>query len=275
MSTLFLAFALACAPTPVQTQPEAETAAPAPPSPTWPSPGTELHPPQFQIPADFAKKRIVVDAGHGAGINKNRGTTTVFCEKEEAFTLRVAEAIAPRLEATGAFEVRMSRQGDERTEYADRVRAAENWPADAFISIHADARRGNYDWSPEPGKSCPREDFATGFAVLWSDEGDPLLVERRREIATSIADNMAITGFGVYDGFDYVGLYDPTHPGVFVDRHVPKQRIMTLRRFKRVPSIIVETHQAWNLDEAQRWAEPSTLNAFADALAVALVGALK
>jgi N-acetylmuramoyl-L-alanine amidase len=84
---------------------------------------------------------------------------------------------------------------------------------------------------------------------------------------------MAATGFGAYDGFDYVGLYEPTdaHPGLFVDRHEPTQRIRMLRRLKRVPSVIVETHQAWNLDEAERWSEPATLNAFA----VALIQALK
>ncbi|MET0402683.1 MAG: N-acetylmuramoyl-L-alanine amidase, partial [Cystobacter sp.] len=74
---------------------------------------------------------------------------------------------------------------------------------------------------------------------------------------------------------DYVGLYaaDPDQPGAFVSRHQPGQRIFVLRE-PTMPSIIIETHHAWDFEEAARWREERTLEAFAAAVAQGLVDAL-
>ena len=66
---------------------------------------------------------------------------------------------------------------------------------------------------------------------------------------------------------------DPT-PGVFVDRHAAAQRIFVLRR-PSMPSVILETHNALEPREAERWSELATIDAAADALAGALVDALR
>lgn len=59
-------------------------------------------------------------------------------------------------------------------------------------------------------------------------------------------------------------------PGVFVERHKPNKRIMMLRR-PGVPSVIIETHHAWDTREAARWEEPRTRQVFATAVHAALV----
>jgi hypothetical protein len=84
-------------------------------------------------------------------------------------------------------------------------------------------------------------------------------------------DRMALAGLGTYDGRDYPGLYldDPEQPGAFIDR-----RFLYVLRKPAVPSVIVETHHFLDLEEAARWAEPRTLEAFAAAVAGALVEAL-
>jgi N-acetylmuramoyl-L-alanine amidase len=46
-----------------------------------------------------------------------------------------------------------------------------------------------------------------------------------------------------------------------------------LRR-PRVPSVIIETHHALDFEEAERWKEPRTLEAFAAAVAQGLVDGL-
>ena len=82
---------------------------------------------------------------------------------------------------------------------------------------------------------------------------------------------MAEAGFLAYGGGEYAGLYAPAEgtPGLFVDRHAPDQRIFILRR-AAMPSILVETHNALDPREADRWTDPETLDAFAAAVAAAL-----
>ena len=239
--------------------------------PTWPAPGA-LHAPPVIFPDDFGQPSVVVDPGHGAP--GNIGNTSVYCEHEEDFTLRVATVVEKDLTATGHFDVRATRSGEQRPVYADRVTEADR--ADAFVSLHADSRNGYELWSPTPGASCPRFDGSPGFAVLYSDEGDAIRVSRRVRLAEAIAARMTATGFLPYDGGDYSALYEPAdgEPGVFVDRHAPHWRIFVLRA-PHTPSVIVETHEAWNKAEADRWREPATLHAFAQALAGAFVDALR
>lgn len=57
---------------------------------------------------------------------------------------------------------------------------------------------------------------------------------------------------------------------MFVDRHVPGQRIFLLRR-PRMASVIIETHHGLHPAEHQRWQETRTLEAFAKAVAAALL----
>jgi N-acetylmuramoyl-L-alanine amidase len=246
-------------------------AAEAAPAPTWPNEGARLAPPPVVFPPDFGVKRVVVDAGHGA--EENRGNTSCTCVAEQDFTLAVADRIGARLEATGHFEVRETRVGSERVAYADRVDDAEAFAADAFVSIHSDVRGHAVRWWPTPAESCPIAAGATGFSVLYADEGEGGLVARRLDLARALALRLASTGFAAYaSGYD---LYDAdATPGVFVDRHAPAQRIFVLRR-PSMPSVILETHNALEPRDAERWSELETFDAAADALAGALVDALR
>lgn len=224
----------------------------------------------MEFPPRFGKKRIYLDPGHGVG--ENRGNCSVTCEDEQDFTMRVAQDLAARLEATGHFVVRLSRKPAEEVSYKERLRAAEAWRADAFVSLHSDARGMATAWRESNGRWCYRNDATPGFSVLWSDEGPQALCERRRALAAAVARRMEVAGFLPYDGVDYPGLYDgdPEHAGVFVDRHEPRKRIFFLRKPK-LPSIIIETHHALDFEEAARWHEPRTLEVFGATVAAGLV----
>jgi N-acetylmuramoyl-L-alanine amidase len=239
----------------------------------WPFPGACVVAPPVVFPEAFGVRRVYVDAGHGAP--GNTGNTSCRCVDEQDFTLGAARALAERLEATGRFEARVSRDGDRPVPYAERVNDAERWDADAFISLHSDVRGKLDRWSPEPGMTCPLNLAAPGFAVLWSDEGEATLCDRRLALARAFARRMQEAGLLPYRGAEYTGLYeaDAAQPGVFVDRRAPEQRIYVLRR-PAMPAILVETHHALDAREAARWAEPATLDAFAAAVAAALVDAL-
>jgi N-acetylmuramoyl-L-alanine amidase len=247
----------------------------------WPS----THPPleRVALPAQATarKLKVYVDAGHGA--KDNHGAVSCTCENEEDFTLRTASALAAALGATGRFEVKLSRSGDERPSYLTRTVEAEKWKADLLLGIHFDVRGVAYPWEPEKGKQCWRapllvddETDAVGFALLWSDEEAATHPERSRsaDFGRAIALRMAEAGMRPYRGYDYQGLYvaDDAAPGGFIDRHRPRQRVWMLRK-PRVPSIIIETHHALDLEERARWDEPATLEAFGAAVAAGLLDA--
>jgi N-acetylmuramoyl-L-alanine amidase len=241
--------------------------------PAWPAPGAPLAVHPLTVPKGFHKKRIYLDAGHG--YRDNLGNSSVTCEHEADFTLRVAEDLARRLEATGRFQVHLSRKAGQEVSYRQRISEAEGWRADAFVSIHSDTRGEATKWAPTPDLWCLRQDSMPGFGVLWADDTAEPLKRRRMTLARALSQRISEAGFLPYDGADYVNLYDgdPEHPGVFVDRHEPGYRIMMLRR-PRMPSVIIETHHALDFEEAARWKEPRTLEAFSAAVAQGLVDAL-
>lgn len=257
-------------PVPTAPTPTPPPTAVPPALPAWPAPGAPLKKLAVTSPAGFRKKRIYLDAGHGAV--GNTGNQSVTCEDEQDFTLRVALDLKKRLEATGLFTVKLSRGAPgQRVAYPGRVTAAEAWRADAFISLHSDSRGEARAWQAIPGRQCLRQDATPGYSVLWSDESAEPLKSRRVSLARALARRMSDAGFLAYNGVDYTGLYDgDAVPGVFVDRHVPGQRVMVLRR-PRIPSVIIETHHALDFEEAERWKEERTLDAFGAAVALGLV----
>jgi len=238
----------------------------------WPSPSFQLHPKAPVFPDGFGMRRVYVDAGHGA--EGNTGNLSAFCEDEQDFTLRAAIRLASRLESTGRFEARVSRK-DGAASYPERVRAAQEWGADAFVSVHSDVRGNAGVWSPRKGQTCPMADGGVGFAVLYSDEGSPELVEGRGRLARHVAVELASAGFVAYGGNEYGQVYAAAQDrdGVFVDRHAMDKRIFVLRRTS-MPAVILETHNALHAVEALRWTEDETLEAMSAAIASALASAL-
>lgn len=236
--------------------------------PAWPAPEARLTPlaaPEMPPGEPF---RLVIDAGHGEP--GNLGNRSALCEREATFTLRTQEAVIQRLRQRPGLALSAGRPRGVLIPYTERITTFDAW-ADAVVSVHSDARAVE-GIGADPATGCLSGHGANGFSVLWSDEGDAALVARRHHLATAVATRMAQAGFPAYDGGDYPGLYeaDPQVPGVFVDRHTPARRIRMLRR-THVPLVIVETHQALDPDEAARWNEPETLDAFASALFSAAV----
>ena len=224
----------------------------------------------MDFPDDFGSHRIYVDAGHGAA--GNSGNESAFCVEEQAFTLAVAQDLATRLAASGHFEVRTSRQPAAVVDYKARIAEAAAWPAEVFVSLHSDTRGTATGSTNVGGRTCWHNAGHEGFSVLWSDEG--ALAGARETLATAIATRMVAAGFSAYLGADYVGLYEMGPPGVFVDRHVDAKRIMVLRR-PVMPSVIIETHHAWDVAETTRWDLPETRAAFAEAVGAALIDVLR
>ena len=240
---------------------------------TWPEKGTILSAPDPEFPKGFGKHIVYIDAGHG--VLENTGTVSAFCEDEQEHNLRIAKVLAMYLEKTGHFKVLLSRNTHDGPSYKQRIKQAAKFNAQVIISLHSDARGLAFWWVPAPGKLCYRNQKDPGFAILWSDSGPKQLVAQRQSLARQVAKKMQLTGFLPYDGNDYTGLYegDPDHPGVFVDRHQPGERIFFLRK-PVIPSVIIETHHALDTREDSLYRESKTQEAFAKTITAALIAYL-
>jgi N-acetylmuramoyl-L-alanine amidase len=85
-------------------------------------------------------RTIVIDPGHG-GIDPGAiGSTGDVLEKE--VTLRMGIALREQLEATGRYQVVMTREDDRMIGLLDRLQLARESQADLFISLHADSLVG-------------------------------------------------------------------------------------------------------------------------------------
>jgi N-acetylmuramoyl-L-alanine amidase len=86
-----------------------------------------------------ARKIVVIDPGHGGKDPGASGSATV----EKTVTLATALALKARLEATGRYDVVMTRATDVFIPLEQRVQIARHAGADLFLSLHADS-------GPEP-----------------------------------------------------------------------------------------------------------------------------
>jgi N-acetylmuramoyl-L-alanine amidase len=84
---------------------------------------------------------IVLDAGHG-GIDT--GAAGVQGTLEKDLTLDFASLLKRKLESTGLFEVKLTREDDVFVALDSRTAFARRVAADLFVSIHADAAPQSY-----------------------------------------------------------------------------------------------------------------------------------
>lgn len=91
---------------------------------------------RLDIATDTGLPVVVIDPGHG-GIDSGAVSRSGVLEKSVVlqFSLEFAEA----LQATGLFDVYMTREDDVFIPLAGRVRFAQSLSADLFISVHADS----------------------------------------------------------------------------------------------------------------------------------------
>jgi N-acetylmuramoyl-L-alanine amidase len=254
MRELMWALLLVGCPSPVADGPPVPDAALQLPDrpPPWPERGAPLVEAEVVFPEGFGTRRVFLDPGHGVG--DNVGAETVGCALEEEVNLEVALDLARRLEAMGHFEVRLARTTVKGPAYPQRVEDAQTWGADVLLSLHTDWRGEPWRWKSAPDRTCQRNDAVP-------------LVEGRRVLARSLAQQMAEAGMTPYDGFLYGDRYEPDEvPGVFLDR----RRLYMLHQ-PQMPSAIIETHHGLHLDEWSRWREDPTRAVFATAVAAALV----
>lgn len=90
------------------------------------------------VPEDAGEDafKILIDAGHGG---KDPGTTGVSGTFEKVSNLAIAMRVYELLQEDSRFEVRMVRTDDTFYPLEERAAMANEWPADAFVSIHGNS----------------------------------------------------------------------------------------------------------------------------------------
>lgn len=83
-----------------------------------------------------AKPVVVLDPGHG-GVDPGTSSTSGVTEKD--VVLAFAKTLKQKLEASGAYQVYMTRSDDTFLPLRDRVGFAQSKGANLFVSIHADS----------------------------------------------------------------------------------------------------------------------------------------
>ncbi|WP_240373969.1 N-acetylmuramoyl-L-alanine amidase family protein [Bacillus piscicola] len=83
--------------------------------------------------------KIMIDPGHGG---KDPGAVSAGVE-EKQLTLTIARHIAEQLKRIHGLDVRLTRDTDTYLSLTERIRLANSWKADYFLSIHINAGGGS------------------------------------------------------------------------------------------------------------------------------------
>jgi N-acetylmuramoyl-L-alanine amidase len=113
----------------------APTAARALPTP---APGAPA--PARQVPAEPRQRTIVLDPGHGGDDTGAKGPSGTL-EKDVA--LSVARKLRAAIVSSLGYQVFLTRDKDEDVPLDERAAIANNYKADVFVSIHANASRSH------------------------------------------------------------------------------------------------------------------------------------
>ncbi len=192
--------------------------------------------------ATDARPLIVVDAGHG-GTDPGAIASTGAFEKDIVFGF--AQSLVTRLEETGRYRVRMTRDRDVFVPLAERVRIAREAKADLFVSIHADSIsaapqvRGATIYTgsekatdAESAKLAERENRADAAAGTESNEGPGHVADILQELTLRETRTFS-SGFAK-------GLMSQLSPVMTMSPKPHREAGFMVLRSPDVPSVLVE-----------------------------------
>lgn len=216
------------------------------------------------IPAKF---RIVLDVGHTA---KSEGANSARNVPEFAFNLHLAQRIEEKLKAEGFAATRLLvTEGKARPSLVRRVAAANDLPADLFLSIHHDSVPNKLleDWEFE-GKKSHFSDRFGGYSV-WVSRNNP-------DFKTSLAFAELLAREMKAQGLDYAHQYTEAimghyqHPILNKDTGVYSYDKLIVLRKTRMPAVLLEAGSIINRDEELKMGSPERRDITSSAVAAAV-----
>jgi N-acetylmuramoyl-L-alanine amidase len=216
------------------------------------------------VPAKF---RIVVDVGHTV---KSEGASSARNVPEFAFNLHLAQRIAEKLKAAGFAATKLLvTEGGARPSLVRRVAAANDWPADFFLSIHHDSVPNKLleDWEFE-GKKSHFSDRFSGYSV-WVSRNNP-------DFNTSLAFAELLARQMKARGLEYAHQYTQPimghyqHPILNKETGVYSYDELIVLRKTRMPAVLLEAGSIINRDEELKMDSPERRDITSSAVAAAV-----
>ncbi|SHG08986.1 N-acetylmuramoyl-L-alanine amidase [Kaistia soli DSM 19436] len=218
-------------------------------------------------PPSDGRLRVVIDPGHG-GIDSGAIAKSGTLEKN--VVLAFAKTVAKKLEASGRYEVLMTRSDDSFISLGGRVAFARSHHADLFVSIHADSfwgedvrgatiytlsDRASDKMAAQIAESENKSDILAGVAVTedTSEVSDILIDLARREtknFAVVFARNMI----------------KELKPNVRLFKHAHQQAGFMVLKAPDVPSALVELGYLSNQDDEKLLTSDAWRDKTADAM---------
>jgi N-acetylmuramoyl-L-alanine amidase len=216
---------------------------------------------------DPAKFRIVLDVGHTA---KSEGAISARNVPEFTFNLHLARRIEEKLKAAGFAGTKLLvTEGNSRSSLVRRVTAANDLPADLFLSIHHDSVPNKLleDWEFE-GKKRHFSDRFSGYSV-WVSRNNP-------DFKTSLSFAELVAKEMKAQGLDYAHQYTQAvmghyqHPLLNKETGVYSYDELVVLRKTRMPAVLLEAGSIINRDEELKMDSPEHRNLVSSGVAAAV-----
>jgi N-acetylmuramoyl-L-alanine amidase len=193
-----------------------------------------------------AKFRIVVDVGHTP---ESEGAISARNVAEFVFNRRLAQRIADKLKAEGFAETKLLvTEGKARASLVRRVAAANNMPADLFLSIHHDSVPDKLleDWEFE-GKKRHFSDRFSGYSVFVSRSNADF--KTSLAFAELLAKEMKAQGLKYAEQYSQPIMGRYRHPLLNKETGVYSYDELIVLRKTRMAAVLLEAGSIINRDE--------------------------
>jgi N-acetylmuramoyl-L-alanine amidase len=196
-----------------------------------------------------SKFRIVLDVGHTA---QSEGAISARNVAEFVFNLRLAQRIEEKLKAEGFAETKLLlTEGKARSSLVRRVAAANNLPANLFLSIHHDSVPNKFleDWEFE-GKKSHFSDRFSGYSVFVSHNNADFRTSL--SFAELLAKEMKAQGMQYAEQYTQPIMGRYRHPLLNKETGVYSYDELVVLRKTRMPAVLLEAGSIINRDEELR-----------------------
>ncbi|MBR1253189.1 N-acetylmuramoyl-L-alanine amidase [Bradyrhizobium sp. AUGA SZCCT0240] len=193
-----------------------------------------------------SKFRIVLDVGHTA---QSEGAISARNVSEFVYNLRLTQRIEEKLKAEGFTETKLLlTEGKARASLVKRVAAANNLPANLFLSIHHDSVPKKFleDWE-FGGRKSRFSDRFSGYSVFVSSNNPEY--KASLSIAELLAKEMKAQGLKYAEQYSQPIMGRYQHPLLNKETGVYSYDKLIVLKKTRMAAVLLEAGSIINRDE--------------------------